>query len=62
MSRNRSMLPSFYLQEDGRQFAGGCIRYATFPLKAVTPSELVLEDNILKRQTKYRRDEKQGAW
>jgi hypothetical protein len=47
-----------YLQENGRQFSGGGIRYATFPLKAVTESEIVLEDNIQKRQAKYRRIEK----
>ncbi len=50
-----------YLQENGRQFSGGGMRYATFPLKAVTQSELVLEDNIQKRQAKYRRVEKAGG-
>ena len=50
-----------YLQENGRQFSGGSMRYATFPLKAVTRSEFVLEDTIQKRQAKYRRVEKGGG-
>lgn len=46
-----------YLQENGRQFSGGGMRYATFPLKAVTQSEMVLEDNVQKREAVYRRIE-----
>ncbi|OOG42239.1 hypothetical protein [Polaromonas sp. A23] len=34
-----------YLQENGRQFSGGKIRYATQPLVSVSSSELVTRDN-----------------
>lgn len=47
-----------YLQENGRQFSGGGMRYATFTLKAVTDAELVLDDNIQKREARYRRLER----
>ena len=44
-----------YLQENGRQFSGGKIRFATFPLKAVSASELVANDNIEGVEVVYRR-------
>jgi hypothetical protein len=50
-----------YLQENGRQFSGGRIRYATFPLSAVTQSEFLVDDNIRKRQARYRRVEVRAA-
>jgi hypothetical protein len=44
-----------YLQENGRQFSGGKIRYATFPLVLVSSSELVVDDNIQGGKVIYRR-------
>ena len=44
-----------YLQENGRQFSGGKIRYATFPLASVSPSELVVDDKIQGSKVIYRR-------
>ena len=44
-----------FLQENGRQFSGGKIRFATFQLKAVTASEFVVNDNIEGRDVTYRR-------
>jgi hypothetical protein len=44
-----------FLQENGRQFSGGKIRYATFQLKGVTASEFVVNDNIEGRDVTYRR-------
>lgn len=44
-----------YLQENGRQFSGGSMRYATSPLKSVSDAELVLEDTVQQREARYRR-------
>ncbi len=44
-----------FLQENGRQFSGGKIRYATFQLKAVSASEFVVNDSIEGRDVTYRR-------
>lgn len=44
-----------YLQENGRQFSGGGMRYATFPLVSVAQSELVVKDTIEGREVSYRR-------
>lgn len=46
-----------FLQENGRQFSGGKIRFATFPIQQVTESSFVMEDNIRKRLVKYHRVE-----
>lgn len=60
-SYDGSNLKRRFLQENGRQFSGGGIRYATFPLKEVTDSEFVVEDNIRKRRARYRRIGSAGA-
>ena len=44
-----------YLQENGRQFAGGSMRFATFPLVSVGRTELVVDDKIEGRSVTYRR-------
>jgi hypothetical protein len=44
-----------YMQENGRQFSGGGMRFATVPVKSVTPSELVIDDNVQGREGRYRR-------
>ena len=44
-----------YLRENGRQFSGGALRYATFPLLSVTQSELVVKDTIQGRDAGFRR-------
>lgn len=44
-----------YMQENGRQFSGGGMRFATFPLKSVTASELVVDDNVQGRESRFRR-------
>jgi hypothetical protein len=44
-----------YLQEDGRQFAGGRIRYATFPLVFVSAEAFVVRDTIVAREVNFRR-------
>jgi hypothetical protein len=44
-----------YLQENGRQFSGGKMRYATFPLVSVGRSDLVLNDNLQGREVSFRR-------
>lgn len=44
-----------FLQENGRQYAGGKIRYATFPLISVSASEFVVEDNIQGSKVTFRR-------
>jgi hypothetical protein len=44
-----------YLQENGRQFAGGSMRFATFPLLSVGRAELVVDDKIEGRPVTYRR-------
>ncbi len=44
-----------YLQENGRQFSGGSMRYTTFPLVSVAGSELVVSDTLEGRQVSYRR-------
>lgn len=44
-----------FLQENGRQFSGGKMRYATFQLKAVSASEFVVNENIEGRDVTYRR-------
>ncbi len=44
-----------FLQENGRQYSGGKIRFATFPLVAVSAKEMVVDDNIQKRQVAFSR-------
>jgi hypothetical protein len=44
-----------YLQENGRQFSGGKIRYATQPLVSVSSSELVTKDNVAGVELVYHR-------
>ena len=44
-----------YLRENGRQFSGSGMRYATFPLRSVTQSELVVDDNIRGKEALWRR-------
>lgn len=44
-----------YLQENGRQFSGGKIRYATQPLVSVSSSELVTKDSAGGLELVYRR-------
>jgi hypothetical protein len=43
-----------YMQENGRQYAGGAMRYATFALKDVTQSQLIVHDSIQGRDATYR--------
>lgn len=44
-----------FLQENGRQFSGGRIRYATFALVSAQASEFVVNDNIVGREVRYRK-------
>lgn len=44
-----------FLQENGRQYSGGKIRYATFPLVSVSRSEFTVNDNIRGAQVVFRR-------
>lgn len=44
-----------YLRENGRQFAGGSMRFATFPLVSVGRAEMVVDDKIEGRAVTYRR-------
>lgn len=44
-----------YLQENGRSFSGGKIRYATQPLVSVSASELVTRDTAEGVELVYRR-------
>ena len=44
-----------FLQENGRQFSGGKIRFATFQLKAVSVSEFTVNDSIKGRDVTFRR-------
>ncbi|MBC5766520.1 hypothetical protein [Ramlibacter albus] len=44
-----------FLTENGRQYAGGKIRYATFALVSVSPSEFVVDDNIQNAKVAFRR-------
>lgn len=44
-----------FMREDGRQYSGGGIRFATFPLVSVGPNEFVVNDTIAKVQARYRR-------
>jgi hypothetical protein len=44
-----------FLRENGRQFSGGGVRFATFPLVSVSASELVVDDNIRGTKVAYRR-------
>ncbi|MEZ0307806.1 MAG: hypothetical protein ACAH21_07760 [Ramlibacter sp.] len=44
-----------YLQENGRQYAGGTMRFTTFPLLSVGPSELVVTDTMASQQVTFRR-------
>ena len=54
MEETRTQLAGTWL-ENGRQFSGGEMRYATFPLVSVGRSELVLDDNLRGSQAPYRR-------
>ena len=44
-----------YLNENGRQFAGGGFRYSTQPLTSVSPTELVLQDTQAKTAHRHLR-------
>lgn len=44
-----------FLQDNGRQFSGGRMRYATFTLVSAETSEFVVNDNIVGREVRYRR-------
>jgi hypothetical protein len=44
-----------FLQENGHQFTGGSMRYATFPLVSVTQSELMVKDNFEGQVVRYLR-------
>ena len=44
-----------YLQQDGRQFSGGKIRFATFPLVSVSRTDFVVDDNIQGEKVTFRR-------
>jgi hypothetical protein len=44
-----------FLQENGRQYSGGGLRYATFSLVTDGSSEFVVNDNIVGREASYRR-------
>lgn len=44
-----------FLQENGRQYSGGGMRYATFALVSVDPSEFSVIDNIVGREVSYRK-------
>lgn len=47
-----------FLQENGRQYSGGKIRFATFPLISVSANELVVDDNIQGRKLIFGRVQK----
>lgn len=44
-----------FLRENGRQYSGGKIRYATFPLISVSASEFVVDDNVQGMNVVFRR-------
>lgn len=44
-----------FLAENGRQYSGGRIRFATFPLLSSSRSEFVVDDNIVGEKVSYRR-------
>ena len=44
-----------FLQENGRQYSGGKIRYATFPLISISPSDFVVDDNVQGAKVTFRR-------
>lgn len=44
-----------FLQENGRQYSGGGMRYATFALISAGPSEFVVNDNIVGGEASYRK-------
>ncbi|BEU97200.1 hypothetical protein ACDW_29050 [Acidovorax sp. DW039] len=44
-----------FLQENGRQYSGGGMRYATFALVSVSSSEFVVNDNLVGRMVSYRK-------
>jgi hypothetical protein len=54
-SYDGSNLKRRFLRENGRQFSGGGMRFATFRLVSVTGSELVVDDNIRGAKVAYRR-------
>ena len=54
-SYDGSNLKRRFLRENGRQYSGGNMRFATFPLISVSESELVLDDNIRNEKATYRR-------
>lgn len=54
-SYDGSNLKRRFLREDGRQFSGGAIHYATFTVKSVTATEFVVDDNIQRREARFRR-------
>ncbi len=44
-----------FLQEGGRKYSGGKIRFATFPLISISAKELVVDDNIQRRKLSFSR-------
>lgn len=44
-----------YLQENGRQFAGGGFRYATYQLTSLTPSGFAARDHVAGGEIAYQR-------
>lgn len=50
-----------FLRENGRQFGGSRIRYATFPLLSVSSSELLATDTVAGGQVTFRRVPGNGA-
>ena len=54
-SYDGSNLKRRFLQENGRQYSGGGMRFATFPLLSVNSAEFVVDDRIAKKKVTYRR-------
>lgn len=44
-----------YLSDNGRQFSGGSVRYATLELSSFTPKQFVGKDNVRHREFAYER-------
>ena len=44
-----------FLRENGRQYSGSKIRFATFPLVSASSSEFVVDDNIQGAKVAFRR-------
>ena len=54
-SYDGSNLKRRFLQENGRQYSGGGMRFATFPLLSVNSAKFVVDDRIAKKKVTYRR-------